>query len=71
VGAGRRHRRRHRARHPHNPGNGVETCSIAEYLRTKRDPRIKYVISNKRIFSSVSSAGPGAPTPAAIRTARM
>lgn len=39
----------------HHPGEGVDTWTIAEYLRQKRDPRIKYVISNKRIFSSVSN----------------
>jgi hypothetical protein len=39
----------------HDPNNGVHTWNIAEYLRTQKDPRIKYVISNKRIFSSVSN----------------
>jgi hypothetical protein len=36
----------------HDPGNGVDTHHVAEYLRQKRDPRIKYVISNRRIFNS-------------------
>ena len=39
----------------HDPANGVDTWAIAEYFRQKRDPRIKYVISNKRIFSSTTS----------------
>jgi peptidoglycan hydrolase-like protein with peptidoglycan-binding domain len=36
----------------HDPGSGVDTWEIAEFLRTQRDPRIKYVISNRRIFNS-------------------
>jgi murein L,D-transpeptidase YcbB/YkuD len=40
----------------HDPGNGMHTWDIAEFLRTQRDPRIKYVISNRRIFSSVQNA---------------
>jgi hypothetical protein len=39
----------------HDPANGVNTHQIADYLRVKRDPRIKYVISNHRIWSSVQS----------------
>lgn len=39
----------------HDPKNGVDTWAIAEHLRQKRDTRIKYVISNKRIFSSTTS----------------
>ena len=39
----------------HDIPNGMHTWDIAEYLRTQRDPRIKYVISNRRIFSSVQS----------------
>jgi hypothetical protein len=38
----------------HDPPNGCHTWNLAEHLRTKRDPRIKYVISNGRIFSSPS-----------------
>jgi hypothetical protein len=37
----------------HDPANGVDTWALAETLRLNRDPRIKYVISNGRIFSSV------------------
>ena len=39
----------------HDPANGVDTWAIAEYFRQKRDSRIKYVISNRRIFSSTTS----------------
>lgn len=39
----------------HDPGQGVDTWAIAEYLRTKKDARIKYVISNRRIFSSTTN----------------
>lgn len=36
----------------HDPKNGPDTWKLAETLRINRDPRIKYVISNGRIFSS-------------------
>lgn len=36
----------------HDPARGVDTWAMAEVLRINRDPRIKYVISNGRIFSS-------------------
>ncbi len=36
----------------HDPIHGVDTYAIAEALRRSRDRRIKYVISNRRIFSS-------------------
>ncbi len=36
----------------HDPKNGVDTYKISESLRLSRDPRILYVISNGRIFSS-------------------
>lgn len=35
----------------HDPKNGVDTYKLAEHLRLTKDPRIKYVISNKKIFS--------------------
>jgi hypothetical protein len=38
----------------HDPANGVDNGRICEFLRTQKDPRIKYVISNARIFSSVT-----------------
>ena len=40
----------------HDPSNGADSYKFAELLRTKKDPRIKYVISNYRIFSG--NAGP-------------
>ena len=39
----------------HDPRNGVDTYLIADHLRTRQDPRIKYVISNGRIWSSETS----------------
>lgn len=39
----------------HDPKGGFDSYAFAEWLRTKKDKRVKYVISNKRIFSSVSS----------------
>lgn len=39
----------------HDPANGVDTWKLAEILRQHKDPRIKYVISNGRIFSSLTS----------------
>lgn len=38
----------------HDPARGVDTYAIAEELRMNRDPRVKYVISNGRIFSGVN-----------------
>lgn len=39
----------------HDPSGGVDTYHLAEVLRANRDPRIKYVISNGKIFSSLVS----------------
>ena len=39
----------------HDPAHGVDSWALAEILRQRKDPRIKYVISNGRIFSSVVS----------------
>lgn len=39
----------------HDPKNGVDTYHFAEQLRLSKDPRVKYVISNGRIFSSTVS----------------
>jgi lysozyme family protein len=36
----------------HDPAHGVDTYALAETLRRNRDRRIKYVISNRRSFSS-------------------
>jgi len=40
----------------HDPANGADSYKFAELLRTKKDPRIKNVISNYRIFAG--NAGP-------------
>jgi peptidoglycan hydrolase-like protein with peptidoglycan-binding domain len=40
----------------HDPADGFDSYKFSETLRTKKDPRIKYVISNYRIFSG--NAGP-------------
>jgi hypothetical protein len=37
----------------HDPENGCDAGKLAESLRLSRDPRIKYVIWNSRIFSSL------------------
>lgn len=39
----------------HDPAHGLDTWALAETLRLNRDARIKYVISNGRIFSSLIS----------------
>jgi hypothetical protein len=36
----------------HSPARGFDSYKFAEVLRLNRDPRLKYVISNRRIFSS-------------------
>ncbi len=36
----------------HDPDHGFDSYVFAEHLRQTKDPRIKYVISNRRIFSS-------------------
>lgn len=36
----------------HDPAHGFDSFKFAETLRRNRDKRIKYVISNRRIFSS-------------------
>lgn len=35
----------------HDPDDGFDAHEFAEHLRKARDPRIKYVISNRRIFA--------------------
>jgi peptidoglycan hydrolase-like protein with peptidoglycan-binding domain len=40
----------------HDPKGGCDAHAIAEWLRTQKDTRIKYVISNRRIFSSTTQA---------------
>lgn len=39
----------------HDPKGGFDSYRFAEHLRTAKDPRISYVISNKKIFSSTVS----------------
>lgn len=39
----------------HDPARGFDSYAFAEHLRQTKDPRIKYVISNRRIFSSETS----------------
>lgn len=39
----------------HDPAHGFDSYRFAEVLRLNRDKRIKYVISNHRIFSSYAS----------------
>jgi hypothetical protein len=36
----------------HDPSHGVDAGAIVEALRASRDPRIKYIIWNRRTFSS-------------------
>lgn len=38
-----------------DPAHGFSAAALAETLRLSRDPRIKYVISNRRIFSATIS----------------
>lgn len=42
---------------PHAPSLGLDFGRLAEALRRSKDPRIKYVIFNGRMFSSYSSGG--------------
>lgn len=39
----------------HDPEHGFNSFAFAETLRRKRDPRIKYVISNGRMFASYTN----------------
>lgn len=41
----------------HDPEQGVDAGKLAEILRASRDPRIKYIISNKRIANSSKTGG--------------
>src|SRR5262245_52625905 len=44
----------------HDPKGGFDSYAFAEYLRTHTDKRIKYVISNRKIFAGAT--GPSAWT---------
>lgn len=46
----------------HDPAGGFDSYAFAEVLRLHRDRRIKYVISNHRIFSSYASGSRAAWT---------
>lgn len=41
----------------HDPAHGFDSYEFAETLRRNKDRRVKYVISNHRIFSSYAVAG--------------
>lgn len=40
----------------HDPEHGCDAGAIAEAIRKARDPRVKYVIWNKRLFSATRAA---------------
>lgn len=40
----------------HDPDHGFDSYAFAEVLRQHRDARIKYVISNRRLFSSYATS---------------
>lgn len=42
----------------HDPRNGFDSYAFADMLLTKKDPRIKYVISNRRIASGNDGPSP-------------
>lgn len=44
----------------HDPKSGCDAGAIAEALRESRDPRIKYIISNRRICSGSQGPSPWA-----------
>lgn len=41
----------------HDPAGGCDAGKLAELLRLSKDPRIKYIISNKRIAASYATNG--------------
>ena len=55
----------------HDPKGGFDSYAFAEWLRTKKDKRIKYVISNKRIFLRISRLGHGDRTQVPTRMTIM
>ncbi len=42
----------------HDPARGVDAGALAESLLASRDPRIKYIISNRRIASGAAGPSP-------------
>lgn len=47
----------HARDYTHDPAGGFDSYHFAEVLRVAKDPRIKYVISNGRIFDGPSEKG--------------
>lgn len=45
-----------------DPKDGADTEALAETLRQKRDPRVKYVIYDRRMFSAYPAGGVAAWT---------
>ncbi len=43
----------------HDPVHGLDAGKLAELILTKQDPRLKYVISNRRIGSGPAGPSPG------------
>lgn len=39
----------------HDPANGLNADTLAETIRVRRDPRVKYVIRGRRMFSSYAT----------------
>src|SRR5262245_2987274 len=44
----------------HDPRNGFDSYKFADMLLAKQDPRISYIISNRRIGSGPKGPAPGA-----------
>lgn len=44
----------------HDPAHGIDSEQLAEALRASRDPRIKYIISNRKIAASYATGGKAA-----------
>ena len=59
LGAGGGHGHRHRARHHARSSASAATrrCVLAEKLRASKDPRIKYIIWNRRIANYAAIGG--------------
>lgn len=41
----------------HDPAHGIDSEQLAEALRASHDPRIKYIISNRKIAASYATGG--------------
>lgn len=42
----------------HDPAHGADMAELTEAIRLSRDPRVKYVIYNRRIFSGATGSQP-------------